>query len=247
MSSITCPSCSRQLSADAAFCSACGTPTSLSTARPTPEGTWSPPKIRVPWSLGLLLVLGAASVWSDGGGPPRSELAAPPPALEPEIPEVDRFDAAHRAARAAASRQAAAESRQRAIEAAIESLTQSMEDQNAERRREAVEPEADVERQSGAPEAAATPGDNRVEEGPLAAPQPDGVLQLIALPFANVFVNGSLRAEGTSRLVLSLAPGTYALRLVNEARETVDTSFVIRPGQPTEVRAILPPRSERDR
>lgn len=60
-----------------------------------------------------------------------------------------------------------------------------------------------------------------------AAPPPDGKLQLIARPWANISVDGELRATD-SKLELSLPPGRHTLHLDNPNLMTVDTTFVIR-------------------
>jgi hypothetical protein len=80
------------------------------------------------------------------------------------------------------------------------------------------------------------------ENPPPAAPQPDGVLQLIVLPWADIWVDGEQRGSQSRQLQLNLAPGRHTLRLVNPNMVTVDTTFEIVSGQPRSLRITLTPR-----
>lgn len=263
--SIDCHSCGSPLSGDQSFCGTCGTPV-LQGRRPAPA---TPPsdaaprgaglsRVRVPWSLGLLGVLATGSFFF-GGGRSADDVAGaryPDAAVAIERPELDAPSndspetSSTEGKNAAAARLALEEELGRADEAA-ESL--AVEEEEAEslaieelraqedsaRRAEIAElvqlrQEAN-EAQAAAERAAQATASARTEE--------NGVLRLIVLPFADVYVQGALQVRATSRFELSLPPGTYALRLVNENRATVDTTFVINPGEPTGVRATLPPRN----
>jgi hypothetical protein len=74
-------------------------------------------------------------------------------------------------------------------------------------------------------------------------PQPNGTLQLIVIPWANVFVDGVQRGTESQRLELTLPPGTHRLRLENPNMQARDTTIVIRPGEPTPVRIQLRARN----
>jgi hypothetical protein len=80
------------------------------------------------------------------------------------------------------------------------------------------------------------------ENPPPAAPQPDGVLQLIVLPWADIWVDGEQRGSQGRQIQLNLAPGRHTLRLVNPNMVTVDTTFEIVSGQPRSLRITLTPR-----
>jgi hypothetical protein len=80
------------------------------------------------------------------------------------------------------------------------------------------------------------------ENPPPAAPQPDGVLQLIVLPWADIWVDGEQQGSQSRQLQLNLAPGRHTLRLVNPNMVTVDTTFEIVSGQPRSLRITLTPR-----
>lgn len=79
---------------------------------------------------------------------------------------------------------------------------------------------------------------------PPEPPRPqNGVLRLVIIPWANVYIDGELRAEGAPRLELTLPVGSHRIRLENPNMMTVDTIVQIRPGAPTQLRFPLAPRS----
>lgn len=89
-----------------------------------------------------------------------------------------------------------------------------------------------------APEESRSPPASPTRGGPSAAP---GTLQLLILPWANVYVDEIPRGEEVQRLELSLPPGRHRLRLENPNTFGMDTTFVIRSGRPTLLRIHMTP------
>ena len=78
---------------------------------------------------------------------------------------------------------------------------------------------------------------------PPAQPLPDGFLQLIVVPWADVYVDGELKARQQGRPpAIRLRPGTHELRLENPDFATVNRRIEIRPGANTQLRIEMPPR-----
>ena len=74
----------------------------------------------------------------------------------------------------------------------------------------------------------------------VAAPEP-GKLQLIVLPFADVYIDGALVASEQRTVELDLAAGSHRLRLETPSMTPLDTTIVIRSGQTTPVQVRLQP------
>ena len=74
----------------------------------------------------------------------------------------------------------------------------------------------------------------------VAAPEP-GKLQLIVLPFADVYIDGALVASEQRTVELDLAEGSHRLRLETPSMTPLDTTIVIRSGQTTPVQVRLQP------
>jgi uncharacterized protein YjdB/RNA polymerase subunit RPABC4/transcription elongation factor Spt4 len=72
--------------------------------------------------------------------------------------------------------------------------------------------------------------------------QTPGTLQLIVLPFADIYVDDVRRATGERALQLQLAPGRHRLRLETPSALPRDTVIVIEAGQTTAVQIRLQPR-----
>ena len=214
--------------------------------------------MRVPWSLGLLGVLAAVS-FLFGGDRSGADVVVEPPRAEAllEDPSDVATEAAVERALAdvmeAESSAAAAEEAQRVAQQEAERLrleTLLAQEDSALRaeiaelarlRQEAESTRAAAERAT-AGRVSEPASRSATAPAPAAQPQANGVLRLIVLPFADVYVQGTLRAQATSRFELPLAPGTYSLRLVNPTRAALDTTFAIDSGEATDVRATLPPR-----
>ena len=74
----------------------------------------------------------------------------------------------------------------------------------------------------------------------VAAPEP-GKLQLIVLPFADVYIDGALVASEQRTVELELDAGSHRLRLETPSMIPLDTTIVIRSGQTTPVQVRLQP------
>ena len=74
----------------------------------------------------------------------------------------------------------------------------------------------------------------------VAAPGP-GKLQLIVLPFADVYIDGALVASEQRTVELDLDAGSHRLRLETPSMTPLDTTIVIRSGQTTPVQVRLQP------
>ena len=66
-----------------------------------------------------------------------------------------------------------------------------------------------------------------------------GTLVVTPRPWAFVLVNGVRQGEDQTRLVLSLKPGTYILRLERPNWNTFDTTVVIQSGDTTTVFRVM--------
>ena len=75
----------------------------------------------------------------------------------------------------------------------------------------------------------------------VAAPEP-GKLQLVVLPFADIYVDDVQRGTGQRALELSLPVGTHRVRLQSANAATLDTTVVIRAGQTSSMQIRLQPR-----
>lgn len=80
---------------------------------------------------------------------------------------------------------------------------------------------------------------------PPAGPPPQGTLALIVLPWADIYIDGKLaRKEWRGTFEQKLSAGPHTLRLVNPNSVTFDTSFVVRPGVPVQIRKEMQVRKQ---
>jgi uncharacterized protein YjdB len=78
-----------------------------------------------------------------------------------------------------------------------------------------------------------------VDSTPPAQPQPDGFLVLIIVPYADVYVDGELKARQIGRPPrIPLRPGTHELRL-EHPDSTITRSVEIRPGENTQLQFTM--------
>ncbi len=70
------------------------------------------------------------------------------------------------------------------------------------------------------------------EDGPVrGAPAIDGRLELVIVPWADVYVDGELLVRRRPTVGLSLSPGPHRLRLVNPNFGTIDTTLIVPAGR----------------